>query len=86
MGFLLQDLDVAGTFICMRTLLLLFLVFIFIFFFFALVSFIRNSFRVREAAKETLEAVFAENAPAGSLAAPTRCAPGSSRASEARVQ
>lgn len=35
------------------------------------------SLRVREAAKETLEAVFAENAPAGSLAAPTRCAPNS---------
>ncbi|CAN0056253.1 unnamed protein product, partial [Ectocarpus sp. 4 AP-2014] len=32
--------------------------------------------RVREAAKETLEAVFAENPPAGALAAPTRYASG----------
>lgn len=31
-----------------------------------------RSVRVREAAKETLEAVFAENLPPGALAAPTR--------------
>lgn len=31
-----------------------------------------HSFRVREAAKDTLEAVFAENPPPGSIAAPTR--------------